>query len=530
VSTKTSPPLADTGLLDLLPDPMIGMDAERRVVEWNRAAEQAYGFSRTEAIGQNPIELLRMSFPLPLAQLRETMAETGVWRGDVVARAKDGSTYVVDSVLVAERDEQGRVNRVLAVHRDVTARLASQSELARSETAAERERIHARMRRAQRLESIGQLAGGVAHDFNNLLAIIINYTALIVSELDAMQRAPHRECWDALRDDLGEIQKAADRAASLTHQLLAFSRQGVGNPVLVDLNDAVTSVEELLRRTIGEHIELHISLAESLRMIRGDDSQLEQMLLNLSINSRDAMPDGGTLTIDTADVEVDEEYAAPRSELRPGPYVRLRVSDTGRGMTPEELDSAFDPFFTTKPVGEGTGLGLAAVYGIVNQAGGRAAFHSEPGVGTTFTALFPAAEVDAELGAAAGEARGAGAVATILLVEDEQPLREITHRVLATAGYRVVGAGNGQEALAAAHAEPGGIDLLLTDVAMPGMLGPQLAAELRDEHPSMRVLYMTGFAGSVLDLAFATTACELIEKPFTAPELLERIAQLSTPG
>jgi PAS domain S-box-containing protein len=303
----SSPPPADTGLLDLLPDPVIGLDAERRVVEWNRAAAQAYGFSRTEAIGQRAIELLRMSFPLPLAQLRDTMADTGVWRGDVVARAKDGSTYVVDSVLVAERDEQGRVNRVLAVHRDVTARLATQSEQARSEAAAERERIHARMRRAQRLESIGQLAGGVAHDFNNLLAIIINYTALIVSELDAMQRAPHRECWDALRNDLGEIQNAADRAARLTHQLLAFSRQGVGNPVLVDLNDAVTSVEELLGRTIGEHIELRISLADSLRMIRADDSQLEQMLLNLSINSRDAMPDGGTLTIDTADVEVDEE-------------------------------------------------------------------------------------------------------------------------------------------------------------------------------------------------------------------------------
>ena len=530
MSAEASSKPAENDLLDLFPDPVIGLDAERRVVEWNRAAEEAYGFSRAEAIGQRPTELLRMSFPLPLAELRETIADTGLWRGDVVTRAKDGSTHVVDSVLVAERDEQGRINHVLAVHRDVTARLAIQSEQARSDAAAERARIHGRLRRAQRLESIGQLAGGVAHDFNNLLAIIINYTALIVGELDEMQREPHRECWDALRSDLGEIQNAADRAARLTHQLLTFSRQGIGNPVLVDLNDAVIGIEELLRRTIGEHIELRTSLAGGLPMIRADDSQLGQMLLNLAINSRDAMPDGGTLTIDTAEVEVDEEYAATRSELRPGPYVRLRVSDTGSGMTPEALESAFDPFFTTKPQGEGTGLGLAAVYGIVTQTGGRPAFHSELGVGTTFTALFPVAEPESDRDAPTRESSGAEAVATILLVEDEQALREITHRVLAGAGYRVIDARDRPEALAMAHTAPDGIDLLLTDVAMPGMLGPQLAAELREEQPSMRVLYMTGFAGSVLDRAFATTACELIEKPFSAPELLERIAKLARPG
>jgi CheY-like chemotaxis protein len=288
----------------------------------------------------------------------------------------------------------------------------------------------------------------------------------------------------------------------------------------------VTDVERLLERTLGEHIELRSRLAPNLRPVLIDPGRLEQILVNLAVNACDAMPDGGTLTIDTANVDVDEDYIARRAELSPGAYVRLRVSDNGKGMTREVAERAFDPFFTTKPAGQGTGLGLATIYGIVQQAGGRARIYSESGVGTTATALFPATEeTPARTAQKTGPAQLRGE-ATILLVEDEDALREVARRILADNGYRVITAANGEEALAAAAELAEQIDLLLTDVVMPQMDGPLLAEQIRRVRPSIRVMFMSGFAQPILASGGHLDAgVILVEKPFSGPTLLAKVSQ-----
>ncbi len=525
MSSDLYPSLLDARSFDLLPDPVFAWDAERRILAWNAAAEKLYGYSAEEALGRRPSELLRTRFPMPLLEVIECLTDTGSWEGELVQHTKSGSVVTVESRCVLLRDEQGELTLGLSVERDVTARVADLSEREQLGASAERVRLEEQLRNVQRLESVGQLAGGVAHDFNNLLGVIINYAALIAGELKTLERSsPDEERWASMRSDLGEIELAADRAARLTHHLLTFSRQSEGNPTEVDLNESVRSVEHLLRRTLGEHIELEIALAEDLRLIVADPGQIDHVLVNLAVNSRDAMPDGGSLTIDTANVDVDREYALQRPELLPGTYVRLRVSDTGVGMAPEVVDRAFDPFFTTKPLGEGTGLGLATVFGIVRQARGRAKFYSEPGVGTTFIALFPAAAPPVVAPVAQRRASDGPRAQTILLVEDEDALRESTRRILSMGGHTILAAANGADALrlAAEHGEP--IDLLLTDVVMPVMLGHQLAAAMRRMQPSVRVLYMSGFAGTVLGQAMSIEGADLIEKPFTAARLLERVA------
>jgi two-component system cell cycle sensor histidine kinase/response regulator CckA len=323
--------------------------------------------------------------------------------------------------------------------------------------------------------------------------------------------------------DVGQIEIAAERAARLVHQLLAFSRQDIAAPVVLDLNDAIRDLEELLRRTIGEHVKLSTLLAHHVQPIRADAGQLQQVLVDVAVNSRDAMPDGGTLTIDTEDFEVDEEYALLRPGLEPGAYVRLRVSDTGAGMAPEVLAHAFDPFFTTKPIGQGTGLGLASVYGIVARLGGRAQLYSEPGVGTTFSALIPVADDQTPLRRKPLPEESASGSETILLVEDERALRKAIERILADAGYQVIAAANGAEALALAEAYPEPINLLLTDVVMPGMLGNRLAEQLSTLRPALRIAYMSGFAEPFLDQSMHLDVAGLIEKPFTASKLLARL-------
>jgi two-component system, cell cycle sensor histidine kinase and response regulator CckA len=522
----------DVDVIELIADPVIAFDAQRRIVQWNRAAEQTYGYVRREALGQHVAELLRMRFPLPVSELRDTLADTGFWRGDVVALTSDGRELSVESSVVAERDEYRNVTGGVAVHRDITARQRGEHALERGEAVAARERLRGRLHRTQRLDSMRQVAGGIAHDFNNLLAIIINYAALITGELGAMERAPKPECWAALRADVAEIQTAAERGAGLTQQLLSFARQEAGNPQPIDLNAAVRGVEELLRRAIGDQIDLGISLSDDLGVVQMDEGLAEQLVLNLVVNSLDAMPGGGMLTIDTAMVDVDDVYVAQHPELAPGPHVRLRVSDTGTGMAPEELEHAFEPFFTTKRPDRGTGLGLAAVRSVIDRAGGDARLYSQPGIGTTFVALFPMAEAEGASTAppACDAVFESSTARTVLLVEDEEAVREVTRRILVKAGWRVIGAGAGREALEAASKADGEIDLLLSDVVMPGMLGPQLAATLRAQRPSLRVLYMSGFAAPVLDHAFAIEGADVIEKPFTAPQLLERIAAQVAPA
>jgi CheY-like chemotaxis protein len=298
-------------------------------------------------------------------------------------------------------------------------------------------------------------------------------------------------------------------------------------PQLLDLDDVVGAMEQLLRRTLGEHIELIVAAATDLWAVTADSGQLEQVLVNLAVNARDAMRSGGTLAIDTANVEVDVDYAATRSELTPGRYVRLRVSDTGTGMSPEVLRHAFEPFYTTKPQGEGTGLGLATIYGIVTQAGGYAQVYSEPGVGTTFTALLPATDGEAPIHVAETEAiLQLTGTETILVVEDEDAMREVAERVLVGHGYRVMTASNGLEAVAIVRRCQEDIDLLVTDVVMPKMAGREAAAAINALRPGIRVLYMSGYAQPVLSPAgVLDPGVVLVEKPFTAPLLLAKVRE-----
>jgi CheY-like chemotaxis protein len=329
-----------------------------------------------------------------------------------------------------------------------------------------------------------------------------------------------------VREDVLQIQRAAERATALTHQLLAFGRREVVRPQVLDLNAVVAEVEQLLRRTLGEHVELVTSLAPGLWPIVADPGQVEQVLVNLAVNARDAMPRGGSLTIDTQNLEADVNYASRLPGLEAGRYVRLRVSDTGMGMPKDVIDRAFEPFFTTKPRGEGSGLGLATVYGIVTQAGGRAQIYSEPGLGTTFSALLPAGVSERGAPEREPDAAGTSHGETILVVEDEDAMREVTRRMLSRAGYEVVVAAGGQEALALASDEDVVIDLLLTDVVMPHMLGKEVAERVRGIRPSVRVLYMSGYAQPVLATqGTLDPGVTLIEKPFSASELLTKVRE-----
>jgi len=384
-----------------------------------------------------------------------------------------------------------------------------------------------RLAQAQRMESLGQLAGGVAHDFNNLLAVILNYAAFAAEELAAATESDWAGRCGSARDDLGQISRAGEQAASLTRQLLAFARREVVQPRVLDLDTVITGVEDMLHRTLGEHVELATSLAGDLHPVLADPGQLEQVLVNLAVNARDAMPGGGTLTIDTSNITVDAESIAGGSESPLGQQVRLRVSDTGAGMTREVVAHAFEPFFTTKADGAGTGLGLATVYGILQQADGHIRIYSEPGGGTTFSITLPATAQAAipEVPEVTYERSPSGE--TVLVVEDESALREVTRRILARNGYQVVTAASGPEALEIASNYPGEIHLLVTDVVMPHMLGKEVAEQILLIKPGTEVLYMSGYARPVLaSQGRLEPGVALVEKPFSEADLLAKAGQV----
>jgi signal transduction histidine kinase/CheY-like chemotaxis protein len=382
---------------------------------------------------------------------------------------------------------------------------------------------------AQRLESLGQLAGGVAHDFNNLLAVILNYVSFVSEEVAAATAAagpePARHL-EAASADLAQIKQAAQRAAGLTHQLLVFAGRDVIRPQVLDLDSVITAVEEMLRRTIGEHVELVTSLAGDLWPILADPGQLEQVLVNLAVNARDAMPAGGTLTIDTGNVTVDADTIAGGSRAQKGRNVRLRVSDTGTGMPTEVVQHVLEPFFTTKE-DAGTGLGLAIVYGILTQAGGDIRIYSEPGHGTTFTITLP---VTAEAAVQVAEPvpyQRTPKGETVLIVEDEEALREVTRRIFARNGYHVITAANGLDALRIAGGHPGEIHLLVTDVVMPHMLGKEVAEKMRLIKPEIEVVFMSGYARPVLaSQGRLDPGVALVEKPFSEADLLATAGQV----
>ena len=402
-----------------------------------------------------------------------------------------------------------------------------QSEFARRKAAeAERDRLQHQLSRIERLESLGQLAGGMAHDFNNMLGVMLNYAVFVKEEVEAAALADETR-WTPVLQDLTAIEDAVARSASLTRQLLAFARCDVAEPSGIQINETIETLAEMLTRTLGEHVRLQLNVGESPWTVRIDPRKLEQILVNLAANARDAMPEGGTLAIDSSNVDVDDDFAASRPGLVAGRYVRLRVSDTGSGMDPAVIEHAFEPLFTTKSVGRGTGLGLSTVYGIVTQAGGHISIYSEVGQGTTFSILLPAIEaaepVPAPI-AAPVAARAAGGSETVLVVEDDRTLLEVADRILSREGYRTLTAADGRSALQLARRHPGAIQLLLTDMVLPDMSGRELAEVLQGETPGIKVLYASGYAAPILAArATPVSAGSILEKPFPASDLLSKV-------
>jgi len=376
-----------------------------------------------------------------------------------------------------------------------------------------------RLRQAQKMEAVGRLAGGVAHDFNNLLTVIISYSDLLLEDLGSD---------DPKRDDVDQIRKAAEGAAALTRQLLAFSRQQVLEPKVLDVNATVVSTEKLLKRLIGEDVQLATSLAPDLGRVKVDPGQVEQIIMNLAVNARDAMPRGGRMTIETANVDMDEIYVRSHAPARPGRYVMLALSDTGIGMDEQTKARIFEPFFTTKDPGKGTGLGLATVYGIVKQSGGFIWVYSEPGHGTSFKLYLPRVDEPAEPVAAPIPMTGPGrGTETVLLVEDAASVRMVTRQVLERYGYAVLEAPNGDTALRLAAKHHGPIHLLLTDVIMPGLSGRQLAEQLKQLRPDMKVLYASGYAGNaIVHHGMLESGIAYLQKPFTPETLGRRVRQV----
>lgn len=415
---------------------------------------------------------------------------------------RDGRVvWLRDIVSVVVKDDRPVALRGIMV--DVTARRETEE----------------RLQQAQKMEAVGNLAGGVAHDFNNLLSVILGYSSLLASDMGPS---------DPRRAELAEIEAAGLRAAELTRQLLAFSRKQLLQPRVVSLNEILTRIERMLGRLIGEDIELRLSLHAELGHTKVDPVQVELIVMNLAVNSRDAMPSGGRLVLETANVELDEAYAARNTGVTPGPHVMLAVSDTGVGMTADTKARMFEPFFTTKEVGKGTGLGLATVFGIVQQSGGSVSAESEPGKGTTFRLYFPRVDVVADVQAdARPDGRARSGTETILLVEDDAGVRGLARSVLRRAGYRVLEAETGDAAIAMCASHPEDIDLLVTDVVMPRMSGRQLAERLRPLRPEMKVLFMSGYADDVsFQQGVLDAGVAFLQKPLMPESFSQKVREV----
>jgi PAS domain S-box-containing protein len=518
-------------LLEAAPDAIVGVNPEGLIALVNTQAEALFGYERNQLIGR-PVELLvpgaaeNIHSPTPNPGFRDPRTHSGEAWIALAGRREDGSEFPAEVSLTSIETEEGLL--VCAAIRDVSERVEAQHERDRMEAQLERDRLERQLHQSQRLESLGQLAGGVAHDFNNLLAAILNYVSFVDEEITAeiALRPPHEgQRLTAVLDDVSQIGAAAERAARLTHQLLAFGRREIIKPETIDFNAVVSEVDGLLRTTIGEHVELITRCAPDLGNVLADRGQMEQVLLNLAVNARDAMPTGGTLIIDTENFFVDDAYAARDPQLKAGTYVRLRVADTGTGMDSDVIERAFEPFFSTKPKEKGSGLGLATVYGIVNQAGGMVDLESDLGTGTTITILLPSvAAATAQPDAPRNATRRSHGGETILVVEDEDLVLDVASRILTRHGYPVLAARGGAEALTLVGNHRGVIHLLLTDVVMPGLTGKQVAERVTERLPRIRVLYMSGYPEAVItSQGVVPRGIHLVSKPFVAADLLDRV-------
>ncbi|MFQ5528077.1 MAG: ATP-binding protein [Thermoanaerobaculia bacterium] len=475
---------------------------EGRLVDVNPAAIELFGYSSKEELLDADIARDLYLDPTGRKAWLLRLEQQGFVKDhELVLRTRQGRRLHVLETASAVLGEAGEVLGYQGILRDVT----------------EERELERRLGMSQKLEAVGRLAGGVAHDFNNLLTAVIGYSELVLARLGTD---------DPVRLDLEQIKKAGDRAASLTRQLLAFSRQQVLRPKLLNLNELILDIESLLRRTIGEDIELTTALEAKLWCVKADPSQVDQILMNLAVNSRDAMPDGGKLIFETANVVLDDAFAASHEGASTGPHVVISVTDSGFGMDETTRSRLFEPFFTTKEQGRGTGLGLATVYGIVKQSGGYVWVDSETGRGTTFKIYLPRVEGSIENecdGQRAGDAARGGSE-TVLLVEDDEGVRRLAARVLSRSGYEVLQARHPSEALEIATHHEGSIGLLLTDLVMPTMSGTQLSRRITDLRPEVRVLYMSGYAPDRVSLREEIgSALPLLGKPFTREALLRTV-------
>jgi PAS domain S-box-containing protein len=492
-------------VLDQVHDAVIATDLQGRVTRWNKGAERLFGYAAGEVQGQH-VGLLYPPGEGEAAFRRILAAVQGGEGYDLEKRLrrKDGQEVDVHCSLSLLRDRRGQPAGVISYSVDVT----------------ERKRLEERYLQAQKLEAVGRLAGGVAHDFNNLLTAITGFAEFVLGSLppDAPLRGP-----------VQEILRASERGASLTRQLLTFGRRQRRNARVLDLNAVITGAEQLLRRLLREDIELATRLQPGLGRVHADPGQLEQVLLNLAVNARDAMPRGGRLTLATTNLWVGPDDP----EVPPGPYVLLKVTDTGVGMDAATRARAFEPFFTTKEIGKGTGLGLATVHGIVQQSGGHIEVDSEPGQGTTFKVYLPRVDEPARAGPSHdGVGVPPRGSETVLLVEDDDGVRALSRHVLQASGYRVLEASAGSEALHRFRRSASSIDLLVTDVVMPGLGGTQLAERLRALQPGLKVLYLSGYADdAVVRHGILQAQVNFLQKPFTPAALARKVREvLDQPG
>lgn len=484
--------------VDQAAEAMITTDAAGKITYVNPAFTRITGYASDEVVGRKSDFMHEEADPARVADMNTALASGTSWAGRLLARRKDGSTVEVDMAISPMRAADGTRIGAVEVARDISRERALEAQLAQ----------------AQRMEAVGRLAGGVAHDFNNILTVITGFTEL--ASANVPEGSP-------VAEDLAEILKASDRAAALTRALLAFGRRQVLQPTNVDLNEMLAGLTPMLELLMGENVRLTIESGASLGPAVTDRAQIEQVVLNLATNARDSMPDGGQVTIATADADLDAAYARTHVGVVPGPYVALIVSDTGAGMTPEVMDHAFEPFFTTKARGKGTGLGLATVIGVAQMSGGSVDVTSALGSGSVFTVYLPRTEGAATPEAATRARTNVAGTETILIAEDEEGVRLYIERVLRQAGYRVMAAANGQEALAMARTIPH-LDLLLSDMVMPGMGGPELAKQLAVSHPEARTMFASGYSDEALEDGFGSDGnITYLSKPFTADILLVRI-------
>jgi PAS domain S-box-containing protein len=496
--------------LNSIGDGVIAADGEGRVAHMNPVAEELTGWAEAEARGHALEEVLalrdrptRAALPSPAGRVLSS-GRTEQIEGDVLVLSREGRERVVAGSAAPIRARDGALRGAVVVIRDMS----------------EQQRLEMELRQAQKMESLGRLAGGVAHDFNNLLGAILGYCDIMLLDLNEVH---------PLRRDIEEVARSAKRAAALTRQLLAFSRRQIAEPRILDLNGLIGAMERMLVRVIGEDVQLVVRLADRLPRVQVDPGQLEQVVMNLSVNARDAMPGGGTLLIETVDVWLgDENWVRRHPFIKPGRHALVAVSDTGVGMDEATQARIFEPFFTTKAEGKGTGLGLSTVYAIVQQAGGAIRVFSEPGKGTTLQLYLPSAPADAVLAADAEETEVAsGGDETILLVEDETSLRSLLSRILTKKGYHVLAARSGDEALRQAEDAAADIDLVVTDVVMPHMSGPEVVERLTRMHPRMKVLFMSGYSSeAIVHHGVLRTGLAFIEKPFSAEELASRVRKV----